>query len=69
MLVMWVVVSISVKFNQKKLLAKDIHLGISTRFNPKIKFCIYMLTRKSCQDAICQQTFCTKELCVGISTF
>ncbi len=30
MLVMWVVVGISVKFNQKKLLAKDIHLGIST---------------------------------------
>ena len=57
MLVMWVVVGISVKFDQKKLLAKDIlHLGISTRFH------VCMLIRKLCQNAICQRTFCTKDI-------
>ena len=47
------VVGILVKFDQKNLLAKDIlHLGISTRFH----------VRKLCQDAICQRTFCTKDI-------
>ena len=54
-----VVVGISVKFDQKNLLGKDIlHLGISTRFH--VRNWVKMPSVKEC--------FAPKILAVGIST-